>query len=105
VENLKNLDRLPPFSLFVALPLKTGWIGLTCAGRRPPAGRRDRLTPLLTPLRAQHAETTGNHQRRNQLRYANSATYSNAQKRMTADYGSEGRECVPSDLPSDCSSS
>jgi kynurenine formamidase len=22
VENLKNLDRLPPFSLFVALPLK-----------------------------------------------------------------------------------
>jgi thiol-disulfide isomerase/thioredoxin len=26
------------------------------------------LTPLLTPLRALHAETTGNHQQRNQLR-------------------------------------
>jgi hypothetical protein len=26
------------------------------------------LTPLLTPLRAQHAETLGNHQQGNQLR-------------------------------------
>jgi hypothetical protein len=36
------------------------------------------LTPLLTPLSAQHAETPGNHQQRNRLRYANSATFGNA---------------------------
>ena len=27
----------------------------------------DELTPLLTPLRAPHAETSGNHQQRNRL--------------------------------------
>jgi hypothetical protein len=35
------------------------------------------LTPLLTPLRAQHAETVGNHEQRILLTYADSATYGN----------------------------
>jgi hypothetical protein len=35
------------------------------------------LTPLLTPLRAQHPETAGNRQQRKQLRYADSATVGN----------------------------
>ena len=61
---------------------------------------RHRLTPQLTPLRAQHAETAGNRQQRNRLRYANSATPGNAQKRMTADCGSEGRGFEPRRSPS-----
>jgi hypothetical protein len=35
------------------------------------------LTPLLTPLSVQYAETAGNRQQRNRLRYADSATYGN----------------------------
>src|SRR5215212_2286833 len=50
------------------------------------------MTPLLTPLRAQHPETAGNHQQRKQLRYADSATYGNTQKHMSADCGSESTE-------------
>jgi hypothetical protein len=53
--------------------------------------------------RAQYAETASNHQQRNRLRYANSVTYSNAQKPMSADCGSEGCEGLPLDLLSDCS--
>jgi hypothetical protein len=36
------------------------------------------LTPLLTPLSAQHAETVGNRQQGNQPIYADSATWGNA---------------------------
>jgi hypothetical protein len=49
------------------------------------------LTPLLTPLSVQYAETASNRQQRNQLRYADSATCGNTQKQMSADCGSEGR--------------
>jgi hypothetical protein len=35
------------------------------------------LTPLLTPLSAQHAETVGNRQQGNQPIYADSATCGN----------------------------
>src|SRR5215217_9174396 len=46
---------------------------------------------VLTPLRALHAETSGNCQQGNRLRYADSATYSNPWKQVSADCGSEGR--------------
>ena len=52
----------------------------------------DRLTPLLTPLRAQHPETVGNREQGNRLRYADSATARNLGQQGSADCGSrEGR--------------
>jgi hypothetical protein len=50
------------------------------------------LTPLLTPLRAQYGETAGNREQRKRLRYADFATYGNAQKQVSADCGSESTE-------------
>jgi hypothetical protein len=41
------------------------WVCLDSWGR---VERRMTLTPLLTPLRAQHSETAGNHQQRNLFR-------------------------------------
>ena len=49
------------------------------------------LTPLLTPLRAQHTDTMGNHQQRNRLRQADSAMDGNAWLQGSADCGSGGR--------------
>src|SRR5829696_6362187 len=47
-------------------------------------------TPLLTPLRALHAETSGNHQQEYWLNQAETATYGNIWKRVSADCGSRG---------------
>jgi hypothetical protein len=49
------------------------------------------LTPLLTPLRALHPETSGDREQRKRLRYTDSATYGDAWKQASADCGSEGR--------------
>src|ERR671921_2121997 len=52
---------------------------------------RCHLTPLLTPLRAQYAESVCNPEQGNQLIYADSATLCNIRKQVSADCGSEGR--------------
>ena len=57
------------------------------------------MTPLLTPPSAQHAETTRNREQRKRLIQADFATYSNAQKPMSADCGSEGRGFEPRRSP------
>jgi hypothetical protein len=58
-----------------------------CRPRRRGAGLELRLTPHLTPLRAQHAETVGNRQQGNRYRYADSATPRNRCRRIVAPKG------------------
>ena len=58
------------------------------------------LTPLLTPLRALHPATVRNREQKNQLIYADSATYSNTWQQMSSDCGSEGRGFEPRRSPS-----
>jgi hypothetical protein len=55
------------------------------------------IDTTLTPLKALHAETSGNHQQRIRLRQADCATSGNLWKRGSADCGSEGCGCSEED--------